>query len=539
MKRARAVAHRHAVARTSVAASRTSFGFVAGAGCARSAPPSAIAVAIAAVASRTRSLIACSSPSRGAQAAREPWLVAGRRSRQRRARRTCRAGPAARLRERWRRPSRRRACAASISTRSSCRSSLLDPSLVGRPVIVGGSRSRGVVTSASYEVRPLGVRSGMPTAQAARLAPAAVFLPTRHGVYSPHSARVRAILDRFSPEVRAASIDEFFVDFAGCETLYAEPGDAAADATIARVVWRMRDSVQAELGLPSSAGVGGTRMVAKIASGLAKPAGVLMVPIGEEESRFAPLPDPQGPRDRTRHREPARRGRSAHDRPAPPPASGPLRTRFGAIADGVRRGLDASSPTGARRDRPAFLEQDAKHETVGSISNEHATFSADVADRGEVERQGLPWPCASASAGGRGGARPWPGRWPLKMRYSDFETLARSRTLDRPTNERKTVYGGSTSLLAEAWTRRRALRLVGVALANLSGPSRQLGLFEDDRGHRPVASAIDAVRERFGYDAIRLGTTGPSRWLEQRPAAAGPPGDDAEEEDPSSREPEG
>lgn len=413
---------------------------------------------------------------------------------------------------------------------------LLDPSLVGRPVIVGGSRERGVVTSASYEVRPLGVHSGMPTAQAARLAPAAVFLPTRHGVYSPHSARVRAILDRFSPEVRAASIDEFFVDFAGCETLYAEPGDSGPDATIERVVWRMRDAVQSELGLPSSAGVGGTRMVAKIASGLAKPAGVLMVRIGEEESRFAPLPVRKVPGigPVTESQLVAAGVHTIGQLLHLPP--GPLRTRFGAIADGVRRGLDASSPTGARRDRPAFLEQDAKHETVGSISNER-TFSADVADRGEVERQLL---ALCERVCWRARRRETLARTvTLKMRYSDFETLARSRTLDRPTNEEKTVYAAARQLLAEAWTRRRALRLVGVALANLSGPSRQLGLFEDDRGHRPVASAIDAVRARFGYDAIRLGTTGSSRWLEQRPAGSSASTDDAEEEDPSSREPEG
>ena len=413
---------------------------------------------------------------------------------------------------------------------------LLDPSLVGRPVIVGGSRSRGVVTSASYEVRPLGVRSGMPTAQAARLAPHAVFLPTRHGVYAPYSARVREILDRFSPVVQAASIDEFFVDFAGCETLYAEPGDADADATIARVVWRMRDSVQAELGLPSSAGVGGTRMVAKIASGLAKPAGVLMVPIGEEERRFAALPVRKVPGiGPVTEGQLVAAGILTVGQLLQLPA-GPLRTRFGAIAETVRRSLDARAPAAARRDRPAFLEEDAKHETMGSISNER-TFSADVGDRGKVERQLL---ALSERVCWRARRRDTRARTvTLKMRYADFETLSRTRTLEEPTNEEKRVYEAVRALLAEAWTRRKALRLVGVALSNLSGPSRQLGLFEDDCGRRPVGPAIDAVRERFGYDAIRLGTTGPSRWLEQRPAGAGSPSDDAEEEDPSSREPEG
>ena len=403
---------------------------------------------------------------------------------------------------------------------------LLDPSLVGRPVIVGGSRERGVVTSASYEVRPLGVRSGMPTAQAARLAPDAIFLPTRHGVYSPYSARVREILDRFSPDVRAASIDEFFVDFAGCEALYAEPRDSDPDATIARVVWQMRDRVQSKLGLPSSAGVGATPMVAKIASGLAKPAGVLMVPIGEEERRLAPLPVRKVPGI-----GPVTEGQlvtagihTIGQLLQLPPGS--LRTRFGVIAEWVRRGLDPSTVTGARRERPAFLELDAKHETMGSISNER-TFSADVGDRGKVERQLLAlcervcWRARRRETRAR--------TVTLKMRYSDFETLTRARTLDRPTNEEKHVYAAVRRLLDDAWTRKRALRLVGVALSNLSGPSRQLELFGDDSRSRFVGPAIDAVRERFGYDAIRLGTTGSSRWLEQRPTAGGSSADDDEE----------
>jgi DNA polymerase-4 len=227
---------------------------------------------------------------------------------------------------------------------------LLDPSLVGRPVIVGGSRERGVVTSASYEVRPLGVRSGMPTAQAARLAPDAVFLPTRHGVYSPYSARVREILDRFSPDIWAASIDEFFVDFAGCEALYAEPCDSDPDATIARVVWQMRDRVQSELGLPSSAGVGATRMVAKIASGLAKPAGVLMVPIREEGAlRALPVRKVPGIGPVTESQLVAAGIRPWQlDRPR---AS---RTHFGSTAEWVRR-ASIHRREHASRDRPAFL----------------------------------------------------------------------------------------------------------------------------------------------------------------------------------------
>src|SRR5688572_2938217 len=108
---------------------------------------------------------------------------------------------------------------------------LLDPTLVGQPVIVGHAGGRGVVTSASYEVRAFGVRSGIPMGQALRLAPHAVVVPTRHGVYGSYAKRVRELLDRYTPAVQTASIDEFFLDFRGCERLYARRGDVDADAT--------------------------------------------------------------------------------------------------------------------------------------------------------------------------------------------------------------------------------------------------------------------------------------------------------------------
>ena len=109
---------------------------------------------------------------------------------------------------------------------------LLDPSLVGKPVVVGGERgSRGVVTACSYEVRAFGVRSGMPMAEASRLAPEhAIFMPSRHGVYGPYAKRVKAVLEDFTPAVQTASIDEFYLDFSGCERLYRTADDTDDDA---------------------------------------------------------------------------------------------------------------------------------------------------------------------------------------------------------------------------------------------------------------------------------------------------------------------
>jgi hypothetical protein len=164
----------------------------------------------------------------------------------------------------------------------------------------------------------------------------------------------------------------------------------------------------------------------------------------------------------------------------------------------VRRGLDPSTAAGARRDRPAFLELDAKHETMGSISNER-TFSADVGDRGKVERQLLAlcervcWRARRRETRARTVS--------LKVRYSDFETL--TRTLDRPTNEEKHVYAAVRRLLDEAWTRPRALRLVGVALSNLSEDLAHVAevVVSDARGDGRV-SAPQRVGVDGGVDVL-------------------------------------
>jgi DNA polymerase IV len=169
---------------------------------------------------------------------------------------------------------------------------ILHPELVGRPVVVGGKRgARGVVLAASYEVRPYGVRSGIPLFEADRLAPKeAVFVPGTHGVYSEYAAKVRLIAQDFTPESRVASIDEMYLDFRGCEDMYRRPGDTDGDATIERVCREMTARIKRELDLPASCGIGSSKSIAKVASGIAKPAGVRLVRAGEEAAFLAPLP---------------------------------------------------------------------------------------------------------------------------------------------------------------------------------------------------------------------------------------------------------
>jgi len=156
----------------------------------------------------------------------------------------------------------------------------LDPRLKGKPVIVGGRNGRGVVTSASYAARKFGVHSAMPGFQAKRLCPQGIFLPNRRRVYAEFSGKVFAILEQYSPNVHALSIDEGLVDLSGTERLFGPPLKTA-DEIIRRI--------ERELGLPSSAGLSTSRVTAKIAATLAKPSGLVFVPAGSEEDFLAPL----------------------------------------------------------------------------------------------------------------------------------------------------------------------------------------------------------------------------------------------------------
>ena len=396
---------------------------------------------------------------------------------------------------------------------------LLNPDLIGKPVVVGASPGhRGVVTAASYEVRPLGVHSGMPVGEARRLAPDAVFVPTRHGVYSPYAKRVRAVLERFTPVVQTASIDEFFLDFNGCEKLYRLSDDEPGDDTIERIVWQMRDAVQTEVGLPSSAGIGATRTIAKMSSGKAKPAGVLMIRAGEELDFVWSLPVRKlpgiGP---VSERKLVQAGITTLGELLDLPP-GPLMARYGTYSARVFERLTGSSAASLGRDRPAFREHDPEGLTVGSISNEQ-TFSSDLGGRSEVEAQ-LHSLCQRVCWRARKrGAQAH--TLTLKLRYADFETITRSKTAS-PTNDEARVFARILRLLDKAWTQRKAIRLVGVAMSNLQRDNQLSLSFQADE--RPkVGGAIDPIRAKYGYDAIKLGGASGRSWLTELGAAKDDP----------------
>ncbi len=397
--------------------------------------------------------------------------------------------------------SKSRICCLDLDTFFVSVERLKRPELVGQPVVVGAlPGNRGVVTAASYEVRKFGVRSGMPVAEAYRLAPDAIYLPGQHGTYGKYAAQVKAILERFCPVVRTASIDEFFLDFHHCESMYRKREDRDDDVTIERVVCQMRQTIQDELGLPASAGVAVSRPIAKMASGSAKPAGVMMVRRGEELAFVAELPVRRWPGI----------GPVAEQRllKAGITTLGHLIESSGPLADSVRKAVFGSIGNSLGRDRPAFREHDPDGLTLGSISNEH-TFAADLGDMQKIRDQlcalceRVCWRVRQRSVLSR--------TVTLKLRYSDFETLTRSRTI-APTDSEGAVFGCVKELFHANYDRQRRVRLLGVCLSNLVRGERQLTLpFVTDE--RPdVANAIDEVRDHYGYDAIHLGMKKGSRW---------------------------
>ena len=375
---------------------------------------------------------------------------------------------------------------------------LLNPALVGKPVVVGGRRGeRGVVTSASYEVRALGVRSGMSMRDAVRLAPHAIYVPTRHGVYGDYAAQVRRIAESYTPASQVASIDEMYLDFGGCESLYFKAGDASADFTIERTVRRLTDEIQSKTGLPSSAGLATSRPVAKVASGLAKPRGVLMVAAGAERVFLAPLPVRKFPGIGPVAEQ---KLRAVGMQTLGDVASAPLerlRGIFGAWAEPIHRGCRGEGSHDISRDRPAFQEHDPAGSAHGTISNER-TFLEDVGDPacigsmlcGLCER--VCWRARKRRVKARTVS--------LKLRYADFQTLTRARTITATCSELE-LQPVVAELFRRARTRHTKIRLLGICLSNLRPFEQQLSLFERTE---PLHRAVDGVRERYGYEALHL-----------------------------------
>ena len=353
------------------------------------------------------------------------------------------------------------------------------PELRGRPVIVGGDPgARGVVSAASYEARRFGVHSAMPLRTAAALCPEGVFLPVNGAKYRTASRAVMEILGRFTPRVEQVSIDEAFLDVAGSEALFGEPTVIAA---------AIKAAVRAEVGLTASVGVASTKLVAKIASDLRKPDGLVVVTPGEEAAFLAPLPIARlwGVGAQTRAALAEYGVRTIGDLAAIDPRLLVRRLgKHGATLVERALGVDAS---------PVTDDVEAK-----SVSHEH-TFDVDTSDVDQIERTLLALSEGVAARLRAGGVRA--ATVQVKVRDSAFRTVTRQRTLAEPTDLAEPIWHVALDL-ARPEIRGRRIRLVGVGAHGLGEPAQMELFAPDDDRRRRVVEATDAVRRRFGERAM-------------------------------------
>jgi DNA polymerase IV len=361
-----------------------------------------------------------------------------------------------------------------------------DPSLVGRPLIVGGTAGRGVVAAASYEVRKYGVHSAMPMSTALRLCPHAVCVRPRMARYKEVSDQVFGVFNEITPIVQGLSLDEAFLDVTASQALF---GDAVA---IAR---RIKTRIKEITGVTASVGVASNKLVAKIASDLDKPDGLTIVPADRIQAVLDPLSVRRLPglgRKSGERVEAAGIHTLGQLRIAPDTVLRPL---FGRYTQRVREraaGID---------DRPVVPDRDEK-----SLSAEE-TFERDIGDprvlQAELTR------LAELACERLRRKQLMAGCIGVKIRRGDFVTFTRQRAVAPPTHDGRTVANVARDLLAR-WLKNAPgakLRLLGVVLTDLS-PASQLGLFEDSPPHTSrLDAALDEARARFGSGALRRGNT--------------------------------
>jgi DNA polymerase-4 len=361
------------------------------------------------------------------------------------------------------------------------------PELRGKPVVVGGQPDqRGVVSAASYEARKYGIQSAMPLRTAGRLCPHAVFLELRHKTYSEWSDRIAAILARYSPRVEMASVDEAYLDLAGTERLLGAPLAAAH---------RLRLEITEQTRLPCSIGVARTRLVAKVASDQAKPAGLLWIPAGSEPAFLALLPVRKIPGSGP-VTERALRGLGIEFvgqlAQVPLERLEQLFGQWGSVLHHKARGEDTYE----------FVE-DAEPKSI----SQHHTFAEDTGDVGAIEAM-LSHLCQKAGKRLRE-AGLHAGTITMVLRYAGFETITRACTPATPTDLDQEIGRVARELLARHRDPKRKVRLVGISLASFMHGGRQLELLDSARREKLeiLARASDRLRERFGFEKIQLGSS--------------------------------
>ena len=362
-----------------------------------------------------------------------------------------------------------------------------NPELKGKPVVVGGRPDRrGVVAAASYEARTFGLHAGMPLATASRLCPQALFIEGSFPKYHRASQRFMAILADFSPYLEPMGLDEAYLDVTGFESIH---------GSISKMALTIKGRVKDELELCASIGIASRKVVAKVASELSKPDGLLEVVAGEERAFLAPLPIAKLP-GVGKKTERVLKGLGINN--IGELANTPLvtlKTRFGIYGEMLHRranGID---------ERRVTPPAEAK-----SISRE-TTFAEDTRDLSQLEAT-LRYLTERVGSQLREKGKEARGIT-LKVRYDDFTTITRRCTLNKGTISDRVIFDHGLTLLNRALSlEKKLVRLVGIGVSSLTEPGRQLSMLDSScLRFEHLDRAIDHIRKKYGFSAIQTGRT--------------------------------
>jgi DNA polymerase-4 len=362
-----------------------------------------------------------------------------------------------------------------------------DPSLKGKPVVVGGKpEGRGVVAAASYEARAFGLHSGMPLVTASRLCPQAIFIQGSFPKYREASQRFMAILADFSPYLEPMGLDEAYLDATGFESIH---------GSIKQMALKIKQRVKAELGINASIGIASSKVVAKVASEMSKPDGLLEVKEGQEAAFLAPLPIARLP-GIGKKTEPKLKSLGIDTigkLSAMPPKA--LKSHFGVSGEVLKRfasGID---------------EREVEPPAAAKSTSRETTFARDTKDPARLEST-LRYLGERVGADLRGKNKR--ARCvTLKLRYSDFTTITRRRTLKQSTDSDQVIFETGQRLLKRAISgEKRPIRLIGIGVSELVEAGRQLDMMDNSaQRQEQLNKAIDRIRKKYGFTAIQTGRT--------------------------------